>query len=472
MNRASMNRPSTSDAMTPSEVANLLRHGRDFVWGVATAAYQIEGAAAVDGRGPSTWDTFATKPGATFEGHTGERACDHYHRLEEDLDLLAELGIDAYRFSISWPRVLPEGVGSANERGLAFYDRLVDGLLTRGITPYATLFHWDTPQALEVRGGFRNRAVVGWFTEYTELVARRLGDRVRHWFTLNEPHAFIEGGLRHGRHAPGLTLPIDEVLRAAHHALLCHGAAVQVLRAHVPDSWVAMAPVLVAAVPATDDPADIEAARQVTFGAHGNTLRVTSLWTDPALGRGYPEDILRAVGGRLPAFPSSELDRIARPLDAFGCNLYDCPIVRAGDDGNPAVCALPPGFPRTDFGWPVTPSGHLYGPRFAFERYGLPILITENGLSTRADVSVDGRVHDASRIDFVERHVLALLECARSGVPILGYFHWSLLDNFEWNHGYRERFGLVHVDFQTCVRTRKDSFFAYRELIQRAKSGA
>ncbi len=458
--------------MDSSELRNDLRGWpTDFTWGVATAACQIEGAHRLDGKGPSTWDTFAGRPGAIFEGHTPARACDHYHRLDEDLDLLARLGVGAYRFSVSWPRVLPLGRGAVNERGLDFYARLVDGLLSRGIVPYLTLFHWDTPQALEDEGGFRNADSPAWFADYAALIAARLGDRVKHFFTLNEPHAFIEGGLRHGRHAPGLQLPLAEVLRAGHHALLAHGRAVRVLRQAVSNVWLSWAPVLVGAVPATDSVADVEAARRATFELTSDSLRVSSLWMDPVYLGHYPADAERVFGSAFPRVKDSDFAIIRQPLDACAFNLYDQAVVRAGVDGAPCVVPEPPGGARTAFQWPLSPRAHFYGPSFAWQRYGLPVLIAENGLSCRDWVHLDGRVHDGDRIDFITRHLVELRKAIESGVPVRGYFHWSLLDNFEWNHGYRERFGLVHVDFETLERTPKDSFHFYASLITTSRAG-
>lgn len=447
-----------------------LRLGSDFAWGVATASYQIEGGHDAEGRGPSNWDSFCEKPGAIFEGHTAKVACDHFHRLEEDLELIAELGVNSYRFGVSWSRIIPEGQGRQNEAGIRFYERLIDGLLQRNIRPYLTLFHWDLPLALEQRGGFRNPEFPHWFSEFTELLARRFGDRVRHWFTLNEPHAFIEGGLRHGRHAPGLALPLREVLLAGHHALLGHGLATQVLRSHVSESWVAMAPVLICATPKTESVEDLEAARRYTFSMFTKELRVSSWWMDPAFGQGYPEDGLRLFGSDMCAVTDSDFETIAQPLDAVGFNLYDCVEVRAGSEGEPVVCPTLTGAPRTAFNWPVTPKGHYYGPLFASERYDLPVVVSENGLSCRDFVHRDGLVHDPERLDFIEQHLIELSRAKSAGVPVEGYFHWSLLDNFEWNHGYRERFGLVHVDYSTLKRTKKDSYFAYRDLIAEQQS--
>lgn len=443
----------------------MTRFPKDFVWGAAAASYQIEGAHDRDGKGPSVWDAFCERPGAIWSGQDGRIACNHYDRYLEDVELLATLGVTAYRFSISWPRVLPAGTGAVNERGLAFYDRLVDALLERKIEPYATLFHWDYPLALFQRGGWLNPESPAWFAEYTELVARRLGDRVRQWITLNEPHAFIEGGLREGRHAPGLTLPLSQVTRAGHNALLAHGRAVQVLRATVKDARIGWAPVLVAAAPATDSAEDVAAAERWTWQMSDTRLRVSSWWMDAVyLGR-YPEDGLRALGDAAPVVSPNDFDLIAQPLDYFGCNLYDVTRVRAGKDGTPEEVPFPPGFPRTGFAWPITPEGHYWGPRFAYARYGLPILITENGMSNRDWIALDGQVHDPERVDFLLRHLGELGRAVSEGIPVLGYFHWSLLDNFEWNHGYRERFGLVYVDYPTGRRVLKDSGRTYANFI-------
>lgn len=438
-----------------------------FLWGVATSSYQIEGDAC--GRGVANWDTFGERPGAIFEGHDAEVSAAHVARLDEDLDLLKELGVNAYRFSFSWPRVLPLGRRTPNDSGLAFYDRLIDGLLGRGIEPVATLFHWDLPDALEREGGFLNELMPSWFAEYTELLARRYGDRVRRFITLNEPHAFIEGGLRQGRHAPGYQLALSLVLRAAHNALLAHGRAVDVLRALVPRSWITAAPVLISSIPESDSEADEEAARALTFSV-GDSLRASAFWMDPLyLGR-YPDAALERFGSEMPRFPSSDLEQIGRPLDAVGFNLYDATTARRSLDGSPELVPWPPGAPRTAFNWPVTPEAHYYGPLFAWQRYKMPTIVLENGLSTRDWPALDGRVHDAERVDFIERHVSALWRARARGVPVEGYFHWSFLDNYEWNHGYRERFGLVYVDYPTGRRTPKDSFWSYRALMERYRA--
>lgn len=434
---------------------------REFLWGVASSSYQIEGGA--DGRAAANWDQFAERPGAIFEGHNALDASHHMARLEEDLDLLEALGVSAYRFSFSWPRL---GARSEDAAGVRFYERLIDGLLARKIEPVATLYHWDSPSELEHLGGWRNPDSPTWFADYTERVARRFGDRVRRYLTINEPHAYIEGGLRDGRHAPGHRLPLSEVLAAAHNTLIAHGRAVRVLRAHVSNSWVSAAPVLLAGTPRTNTKEDIEAARKYTFSMPTDRLRVSAFWLDPIyLGR-YPEEVWTRFGSAMPAVSPADLELIHQPLDAVGVNLYDAVVVTRGAEGAPAIVPFPPGFPKTAFDWPVTPEAHYWGPKFLHERYGLPVVIAENGLSVRDWIALDGQVHDAERIDFLERHLRALERAASEGVPIDGYFHWTFLDNFEWNHGYKHRFGLVHVDFETGKRTPKSSFFAYRDRIR------
>ncbi|MCH2108034.1 MAG: GH1 family beta-glucosidase [Polyangiaceae bacterium] len=459
-----------SNGQFAHRMQSLNKSKESFSWGVATASAQIEGAAEIDGKGLSTWDQFCKGPGNIYQGHQITRACDHYHRWEEDLDLLQLLGVNAYRFSVSWPRILPRGIGKINELGLSFYERLIDGLLERGITPWITLFHWDACRALEEQGGFLHPDMPHWFGEYTALLAQRFGDRVQHWFTLNEPHAFIEGGLRHGRHAPGKQLPLPEVLLAAHHALLAHAEAVDQLRARVSNAKISAAPVLITAVPTSESKEDREAAREATFVMQNDVLRSSSFWMDPIYGQGYPEEAFRIFGDAMPQVAQTERSKMCRPLDYCGFNLYDAPLVKRGPDGGLEFPSPPPGSPQTAFQWPITEEAHYYGPLFAAERYKLPILITENGLSCRDRIHLDGRVHDPQRIDFIQRHLLELSRAQSAGVDIRGYFHWSLLDNFEWNHGYRERFGLVHVDFASGQRTPKDSFFEYKRIIELAQT--
>lgn len=440
---------------------------KSFAWGAASSAYQIEGAAGVDGRGPSVWDEFCRRPGAVQCGHTGEVACDHYNRMLDDVALMERLGLRAYRFSVSWPRVLPQGVGPVNQRGVDFYDRLVDALLAAGIEPWLTLFHWDFPLALQHRGGWLNRESADWFAEYAATVARRLGDRVGQWITINEPQIYIGLGHGDGTHAPGLRLSLADRLLATHHTLLAHGRGVQAIRANAARrAQVGWAPVMRVDYPADVTPTDVNAARAATFAVTAKDSWNNTWFADPVcLGR-YPEDGLRLFGADAPAVMPGDMETIQQPLDFFGVNIYSGTPVRADRDGRAKPVAHPPGVPETAFRWTVSPESLYWGPRFLHERYGLPVVITENGLSSMDWVGVDGRVRDGGRIDFTLRYLLALRRAVRDGVDVRGYFHWSILDNFEWAEGYRHRFGLVHVDYETQQRTIKDSARWYARVIE------
>ncbi len=443
----------------------------DFVWGAATASYQIEGAWDQDGKSLSVWDMFCRKPGAVWNGHTGDVACDHYHRYPEDVALMKHIGLKGYRFSISWPRVMPEGVGAVNEEGLAFYDRLVDELLAADIQPWVTLFHWDYPYALYNRGGWLNRNSPDWFADYAAAVVQRLSDRVHHWMTLNEPQVFVYLGHYLGLHAPGVKLDWPDLLRMWHHTLLAHGKAVQVIRAHsrVP-ALVGAAPTLNIAYPATETPADIDAARRATFAIREKTLWTTSWYTEPIFRKQYPADGLAVFEKDMPAIGPGDMDVIGQPLDFFAFNHYWGWRVKAGANGQ--VENKPPheNWPLTSFYWPVTPDSLYWGAKFLHERYQLPIFITENGVANADWVALDGKVHDPQRIDFTARYLRALKRATDEGVDVRGYFHWSLMDNFEWAEGYKQRFGMIYVDYMTLQRIPKDSAEWYRTVI--AANGA
>ena len=442
-----------------------------FVWGAAAASYQIEGAAYEDGKGPSVWDMFCRKPGAIWNGQSGEVACDHYHRYREDVALMKTLGLKAYRLSISWPRVLPTGIGVANPKGLAFYDALIDELLAAGITPYVTLFHWDYPYELYCRGGWLSPDSPLWFAEYTDLIVKRLSDRVRHWMTFNEPQVFVGAGHQVGDHAPGDKLGLKEVLRVMHHVLLAHGRAVQAIRAGaklLPQ--VGFAPCGTVRMPASQKPEDIEAARRAMFLAAPAQLWNFGWFSDPIFLKQYPADGVAAAGPAMPDLGPGDMELIGQPLDFLGANIYNGDYARAGVDGQPERVPFPVGHALTGYDWPVTPEALYWGPRFLWERYGKPIYITENGLANVDWVARDGQVHDPQRIDFTARYLLALQQAIHDGVKVHGYFHWSLMDNFEWAVGYRQRFGLVYVDYPTLKRTPKDSAHWYRDLI--ATNGA
>ncbi|WP_324802379.1 GH1 family beta-glucosidase [Streptomyces cyaneofuscatus] len=432
----------------------------DFTWGVATAAYQIEGAVTEDGRSPSIWDTFSHTPGKVDNGDTGDTACDHYHRVPEDIGLIKQVGADAYRFSIAWPRVVPGGDGPVNKAGLDFYDRLVDGLLEAGVTPFVTLYHWDLPQVLQDRGGWTVRETSEHFAAYASHVVERIGDRVKDWATLNEPLCSAWIGHLEGRMAPGLT-DLTAAVRASYHLHLGHGLAVQAIRAASSDARVGIVNNLSPIVPASTSEADLAAARR----ADGHINR---WWLDPVLGRGYPQDMVETYGVELPVRPG-DLETIAAPLDWLGLNYYFRQIVTA-DPSGPA-----PGFTQV----PVADARHTYMDWEVYadgleqlllrltEEYGVQrIYVTENGSAYQDTVAADGSVHDPERVAYLEEHLAACARAVAKGAPLAGYFAWSLLDNFEWAYGYDKRFGLVHVDYATQRRTVKSSGRRYAELIR------
>lgn len=438
-----------------------------FIWGAATSAYQIEGGAAVDGRAPSIWDTFCRKPGATFQGQNADTACDHYHRFADDVGLMQRIGLRAYRFSISWSRVIPEESGRVNEAGLAFYERLVDALLDSGIVPFVTLFHWDLPQWTQERGGWLNRATADWFSHLATVVTTRLSDRVSNWFTINEPQCFVKFGHGDGTNAPGLKLPLGEQVQCAHVALLAHGKAALAVRAAAksPPS-VGWAPIGRTDFPASDRPADIDAARRSMMAVAERNLWNNTWFADPVCLGHYPEDGLALFGHERPKIEAGDMEIIRQPIDFYGLNIYDGRRVRMGTGGAPEVVPFAPGHPQTAFRWFITPEALRWGPRFIYERYRVPILITENGMSGTDWVAVDGKVHDPQRIDYTARYLASLRRAVDDGTDVRGYFHWSLLDNFEWAEGFKERFGLVHIDFSTLTRTLKDSATWYRGVIE------
>ncbi|GGP00966.1 beta-glucosidase [Nonomuraea glycinis] len=419
-----------------------------FLWGTATAAYQIEGAASEDGRAPSIWDTFSHEPGRTRDGHTGDVACDHYHRWAEDVALMAELGVNAYRFSLSWSRVQPDGV--ANPKGLDFYERLVDGLLAAGITPVPTLFHWDLPQAEQDRGGWLSRDTAHRFADYAALVAERLADRVAMWITLNEPFVHMAFGHALGMHAPGQALMVD-ALPVAHHQLLGHGLAVDALRAAGAEQ-VLITNNCTPVRPASDSAQDVAAAEAYDILHNRLFLEPLLLATYPDLSAYGPMDCVR----------DGDLAIIAAPLDGLGVNYYNPTRIAAPTEaGLPFSDAGITGVPTTAFGWPVVPDGLrelLVGLRARYGPALPPIYITENGCSQPDVPGPDGTIDDQARIAFLDEHIQAVRRAQDEGVDVRGYFVWSLLDNFEWAEGYHQRFGLVHVDFQTLRRTPKASY--------------
>ena len=444
----------------------------DFVWGAATASYQIEGAVAEDGRGPSIWDTFAHTPGMILDSTTGDVADDHYHRFADDIAILADLGLTAYRFSLAWPRIVPMGAGSVNQAGLDFYRRIAETCLEHGVTPYATLYHWDLPQPLEDVGGWLSRATADRFVDYATIAATALGDVVKHWITLNEPWCSAFLGYAAGVHAPGKTLGVEAV-KAAHHLLLGHGRAIQALRSIDAGADLGITLNLYSIRPATDSAADAEAARRAD--AQGNRL-----FLDPVLLGRYPEDAIADVGLQdWFAERVGDLPVISTPIDFIGVNYYSRQTFAAPSNGvfsTAGVVSASPGSenlqvvdtgaPKTAMGWEVHPDGLIDVVEMIHQRAPyLPVLITENGAAYEDVVSPNGTVDDTERRLYYELHVDACRQAIQRGLNLKGYFAWSLLDNFEWAFGFSRRFGLVYVDYETQQRIVKASGLWFKEVL-------
>ncbi|GII33004.1 GH1 family beta-glucosidase [Planotetraspora mira] len=451
-----------------------VRFPAGFVWGAASASYQIEGAISEDGRGPSIWDTFAHTPGAIFGGDTGDVACDHYHRYREDVGLLADLGATHYRFSLAWPRLQPGGRGPLNTAGLGFYDRLIDELLERNVQPWVTLYHWDLPQELEDAGGWPARDTAHRFAEYAELVYVRLGDRIADWTTLNEPWCSAYLGYAGGVHAPGRRDPADAV-RAAHHLMLGHGLAVQAMRAHDASKRVGVTVNLYPVDPVGDSEADQDAARRIDALMNRQFL-------DPVLRGAYPDDLLRdlATVSNFAHIQDGDEAVIAQPLDFLGVNYYTRHVVRASGGPRQAHDSVSPwvasndvefvsrGVPATDMGWEIDPQGlHDVLTRVHREYRPIPLYVTENGAAFTDEIGPDGVIADQRRVDYLDSHFRVAARAILDGVDLRGYFVWSLTDNFEWAWGYSRRFGLVHIDYGTQQRTPKQSAHWFAQVTRR-----
>lgn len=435
-----------------------------FLWGAATAAYQIEGASSADGRGESVWDRFSHTPGKVANGDTGDNACRHYEHWKADLKLLKELGVGSYRFSIAWPRVIPEGRGAVNGKGLDFYERLVDEMLALGIVPNATLYHWDLPQALEDEGGWLNRGTALAYAGYAEAVLKRLGDRVKMWATFNEPQIFIGHGYEYGVHAPGRKEPRKAIYQAIHHVMLAHGLGMQAIRRYAPaaKAGIAMAPAGV--WPQSQSQADLAAAeRHWTFS--------NDYWTQPLVKGSYPQAVLDWLGADAPVIEPGDMGVINQGLDFIGINYY-LPARTVADASDPRGykgAPAPDDAPRPDFpGWEIFAPGLenlivQYGRRYPEQE----LYVTENGMSVYADQpDAQGRVADPRRVDFLTRHFAAAQRAITRGANLKGYYVWSFMDNFEWALGYQPRFGLVHVDYHSYKRTPKDSYAWYQDVIK------
>jgi beta-glucosidase len=436
-----------------------------FHWGTATSAYQIEGATEVDGRGPSIWDTFAKLPGKIHDGATADIVDDHYHLYKEDVALMKALGVKAYRFSIAWPRLFPEGRGTPNPKGLAFYQRLIDELLANGIEPYATLYHWDLPQALQDRGGWQSRDTAQAFADYTAYVVRQLGDKVGRYFTLNEMHSFIELGYGNGVFAPGLNLAAAQLYQTRHHAVLAHGLGVQAARANGrPGLKIGPAENMTIALPDVETLKNIRAVEEATRELNAAYLTVM-------LEGRYTDAYLKEAGADAPRFTEADLKTISTPVDFVGVNVYGPgAYVRARDDGSGYVqMKLPASYPHMKSPWlGFAPQALYWAPRMLQKLWNVKeIYITENGTSADDKLEADGRIDDLDRVMFLREYLGQLRRATSEGVPVRGYFVWSLLDNFEWVDGYATRFGLHYVDYKTLKRTPKLSASFYKKVIAR-----
>ncbi|HWQ59481.1 MAG TPA: GH1 family beta-glucosidase [Clostridia bacterium] len=444
----------------------MTRFPEGFVWGVAGAAYQCEGAWDADGKGRSIWDDFSHTPGRVLNGDTGDTACDSYHRFAEDIKLLRRFGVKAYRFSVNWPRILPEGTGRVNEAGLAYYERLVDSLLRADIEPWATLYHWELPSALMENGknGWLGRGAAEALAELADVFARRMKGKIRRYMTVNEPQCVAGLGYGKGEHAPGLTLPRECQLTALYNTILAHSLAAKAVRAIDPGVLVGTVTCGDLHFPAKPTKKSIAAARRLDnvvpddpWGWMFNHV----VYLDPILKGTWGEDAPAFLKAFEASLPAGEMASLEKP-DFLGINVYHG--IPVEEDGTRAGWV--PGSPKTAMKWPVTPEVLRYGIGHVCERYGLPVYITENGQSCNDRVFLDGAVHDADRIDYMQRYLIELHKCIGDGGDVRGYFAWSLLDNFEWAYGYDERFGLVYVDYETFRRIPKDSFHFYSKVIE------
>lgn len=444
---------------------------KDFAWGVATASQQIEGAYREDGKGLNIWDVYSHEPETIEDGKSSDIACDHYHLFKDDVKLMSSIGINSYRFSISWSRIFPSGTGEINEAGVRFYSELIDELITHGIEPYITLFHWDYPYELHRKGGWLNDESVKWFSDYAAKIVELYSNRVTYFITFNEPQCFIGTGYLKAAHAPGLSVPYKDAFQMAHNVLKAHGAAVIAMRkAAKRPIKIGYAPTYSAHFPATESPEDIEAAKKIFFACpklSKGVLWNAAWWSDPVLLGKYPEDGLKMYRDYLPEITEDDLRLISQPIDFYAQNIYNGSEIKAGENGEPVVIEYPKNATRTCMGWPITPKSLYWGPRFLTERYNLPIYITENGAAMPDKLTEDGNVHDEDRIEFLSSYLAELERAANDGVDVRGYFLWSFMDNFEWAKGYEPRFGIVYVDYTTMKRIPKDSLYWYKSYIEK-----
>jgi len=433
---------------------------KDFMWGAASAAYQVEGAYNEDGKGMNVWDEYCHDEGRIAFGESGDVSCDHYHRYKEDVANMKKIGLKYYRFSVSWTRVLPNGTGYINEKGLQFYSDLVDELLANGIEPLVTLFHWDYPAALHRWGGWLNDNSSDWFEEYTRIVVEKLSDRVKFWITFNEPQVFVGNGYMKGNFAPYLQLGRKDLIRITHNILLSHGKAVRTIRKFAKqDVKIGFAPTGPCFSPVENTPEALEEARfkSFDFNEH-NFIYSNSWWSDPIMLGKYNDKAFELFDGIMPDIKDGDMELISQPLDFYAVNLYQNHADMASNYKQGAA--------KTALGWYVSPQLMYWAPKFFYERYGLPVLVTENGLACTDWVHLDGKVHDPDRIDFMARYLKEFMKASEDGVEVMGYMYWSIMDNLEWADGYDPRFGLIYVDYQTQKRTIKDSGYWYKTVIE------
>ena len=442
-----------------------MQFSNDFLWGAASASYQIEGAYLEDGKGENIWDAYCQKSGHVAHGENGNVACDHYHLFREDVKMMQKMGIKNYRFSISWTRILPDGTGAVNQKGIQFYSDLVDALLEAGITPMVTLFHWDYPYALHQKGGWLNPDSSDWFVDYAKVVVDALSDRVTYWMTINEPQVFIGCGYAIGKFAPFQKLPVRDLAQMSHNVLLAHGKTVKMIRECAKKTpKIGFAFSTPCTTPTDNSPLAIEIARQKSFAFTRERFAFeTAWWADPIFLGDYPQDAYSVLKSDMPNIKEGDMELISQPVDFYGVNIY---YSQAEENPNAYVENDYMGCPRTQMGWPVTPEALYWGPKFLFERYGKPILISENGMASHDWVQLDGKVHDPGRIDYMKRYLRELHRAMQDGTEVMGYMYWSIMDNFEWANGYDKRFGLVYVDYRTQERTIKDSGYFYQTVIE------
>jgi len=439
---------------------------KDFAWGSATAAYQIEGAWNEDGKVMSVWDAFCHDGNHIKNGNTGDIACDHYHRYKEDVKMMADFGLNSYRFSIAWSRILTfeateDGgfVFNENPKGIAFYNSLIDELVAHNITPYVTLYHWDLPFPLCQRGGWLNKSCTDWFEFYARTVAKHFGDRIKHYITFNEPSVFVGLGYLEGIHAPGYKFDKRDIIHIGYHVHLAHGKAVRAIRELVKDAKIGITFATQPVLPESERAEDVEAARQEYFLCNRENVQWSeSFWCDPIVKGAYPERLLKESPDFVGSIKKEDMEIIQSKIDFIGLNIYQGRLLK------PELRPL--GVAHTDVGWDITPSALYWGTKFFYERYNLPLYITENGMACHDAVSLDGKVHDPNRIDYLHRYLLGLKKACDSGIDVRGYFQWSLMDNFEWAEGFNPRFGMIYCDYATQKRIPKDSAYWYKSVAE------